>query len=231
MRRFLLLLISAIMIILLFSVAFFNISFFLPVLQNEDKLKTHIPFGEITSSNNLVEEYEMKQDTTIDRIDILAATFQRKNTNVNFIELSENNIPFYSTEIDSIDIEDNSFISISGFHKKLRRGKILTITITSTDGTNGNAITVWINTRNPKNKLFRYNRVDGTLVEFRGELEIRFFQKIPYSKYLATRYFKSSRIYLYSILLTLLLIMYCLLYYMFLYKEENSEAHNSNPLL
>lgn len=201
------------------------------MLSGENRQIKHIPFGEITLTNSLVQELEIKQDATIDRIDILMATCQRSNSNSNIIELSANDTPFYSAKINSSEIEDNSFLKISGFHKKLREGDILKILITSNDGTTGNAITAWINTQKPKGKLLRYNRLDETYTEIIGELELKCFQKITYSKYLSTRYLRLSRKYLYFISLFIILQTYYLIYYLFKNKEGNFETHHSNPML
>jgi len=121
------------------------------------------PVGPIDKNTILVQEIKGDfKEYDIYNIDILFATWNRVNTNNNEIYLlSENGNIIYKTEINSKEIQDNSYIRIP-IKESLKNYKKIFILIQSKDGTEGNSVTIWKrDKKNINTNLYRLNHFNG----------------------------------------------------------------------
>ena len=107
------------------------------------------PIGELTIGNKITQSF-VAEDDGLRKIDILAATYARKNSGKIKIEVFENKKqPLFSKELEVSKIVDNGYLSILIPKQLESKGKSYKISFTSIDGIPGNAITFWENSTNP----------------------------------------------------------------------------------
>jgi hypothetical protein len=113
-------------------------------ITNHDK-----PIGELTVGNEITQSF-VAEDDGLRKIDILAATYARKNSGKIKVEVFENKKQLILTkELDVSKITDNGYLSILIPKQLESKGKRYKISFTSIDGIPGNAITFWENSTNP----------------------------------------------------------------------------------
>jgi hypothetical protein len=107
------------------------------------------PIGELTVGNEISQSFVAEADG-LRKIDVLAATYARKNFGKIKVEVFENSKQLILTkELDVSKITDNGYLSILIPKQLNSKGKSYQISFTSMDGTPGNAITFWENSTNP----------------------------------------------------------------------------------
>jgi hypothetical protein len=113
-------------------------------ITNPDK-----PIGELTVGNKITQSFVSEKDG-LRKIDVLAATYARKNSGEIKIEVFENTKQLIlSKKVDVSKITDNAYLSILIPKQVESKGKKYKIVFTSIDGMPGNAITFWENSNNP----------------------------------------------------------------------------------
>jgi len=113
-------------------------------ITNPDK-----PIGELTVGNKITQSFVAEKDG-LRQIDVLAATYARKNSGKIKIEVFANTKQLIlSEEVDVSKITDNAYLSILIPKQIESKGKKYKVTFTSIDGMPGNAITFWENSNNP----------------------------------------------------------------------------------
>ena len=104
---------------------------------------TH-PFGEITSDVALRQSF-LSDINNLSRIDILLATYARKNSGLLKVELIEDgNKLVYRKIVSDSSLHDNSFFSIKFTPIKESRKHNFLIVLSSPYGYSGNAVTAWL---------------------------------------------------------------------------------------
>lgn len=107
------------------------------------------PIGELTAGNEISQSFVAEADG-LRKIDVLAATYARKNFGKIKVEVFKNKKQLIVTkELDVSKITDNGYLSILIPKQLNSKGKSYQISFTSMDGTPGNAITFWENSTNP----------------------------------------------------------------------------------
>ena len=124
------------------------------------------PLGEITDGKVVSQEFTAKYDN-ISSIDLMFATYNRKNSGKLIFDLKENNQfgkILFSQNIDIASIKDNADFKFNLNKVKVSKGEKLCLTIEAPDSKNGNAITLWYNSKADNGTLFIDNKnIDGTL--------------------------------------------------------------------
>jgi hypothetical protein len=107
------------------------------------------PIGELTKGMTVTQSFLAEIDG-LRKINVLAATYARKNSGTIKIEIYiKKEKPILIKEIDVSKIADNDYVSIDIPKQAKSKGKSYVISITSVDGIPGNAITFWENSTNP----------------------------------------------------------------------------------
>ena len=107
------------------------------------------PVGELTKGVIVTQSFVAEADG-LRKIDVLAATYARKNFGKIKVEVFENKKQLILTkELDVSKITDNGYLSILIPKQLESKGKSYKISFTSIDGIPGNAITFWENSTNP----------------------------------------------------------------------------------
>ncbi|MEA5084315.1 MAG: hypothetical protein VB018_09195 [Lachnospiraceae bacterium] len=139
--------------------------------------KNDVPFGEITQNHGMLQEIRLINDVNISKIDILMATYNRANNcNVNF-ELYRNGEKVYHYQLkDASTLIDNSYYTLNNVNVDYKIGDELYLSITS-EAENGNAVTVWMNSKSQDRKAFVYDGVNDTKELSKGTAMIKVYAK------------------------------------------------------
>jgi hypothetical protein len=117
-------------------------------ISNPDK-----PVGELIKGVVVSQSFTAELDG-LRKIDVLAATYARKNFGKLEIEVYEENKEIIFREVRDVSkIADNLNLSILIPNQPSSKSKKYVISFTSTDGAPGNAVTFWQNSTNPYLKL------------------------------------------------------------------------------
>ncbi len=121
-----------------------------PSYYGQDTADT--PYIELTSSENFEQNF-ISEYNTLSKVDLFLGTYRRVNTSDITLQIIDNkNKTVASKKINAATIEDNSWVSFIFNGEKLNIGDIYKLRLTSTNSSQGNAIT-WAtylsNTRDP----------------------------------------------------------------------------------
>jgi hypothetical protein len=127
--------------------------------------KAQYPVGEIFGKNDLNQTFVSNLDNLAE-IQVLFATWARKNTGSVFVKISEvGGEEFFSETLDMATMVDNSFISFKFEPRKDSKDKKYLINISSPESTPANSVTCWGMLENvPKDFELTYGGQKSNLV-------------------------------------------------------------------
>jgi len=180
----------------------------------------NVPFGEIHSSNALVQQIKTEGNIFVDLIELKLATYARTNTNKNTIKIFINKECVFQRDIPSKDLKDNSFYKIENIKLNFNVDDEIYLVLESEDGTPGNAITAWTRTNIENGKLYRYNKGDGNYVLQDGEVIMKISEEVSTLRYISEKYLGISPTMATVLFIVLSVLIICLLYQFINLKEE-----------
>lgn len=148
--------------ILIFSIVGYNRFFIKETILNYGLANNQqTPVGEITEKMKII-QYIHPIQKSLTGIDLQFATYGRKNnSDLNIKVLNGNNL-VYSNTINAATIEDNRFLRVS--FPVIEEPEKLTLEITSSNGREGNAATLWKGDNNRIGDLIINNtKIEGAL--------------------------------------------------------------------
>ena len=137
----------------------------------------NIPFGAITKENSLKQYHSFEHAVTLSDIDIFLATYNNKNTCDVEFTLYKNDNEIYHHIINAENIKDNQYYTLSNINQLYQAEDVLSLVITSPNGTPGNAITVWMNSKDNQDTTFVYDSNSGNMSQYNGISCIKFYEK------------------------------------------------------
>lgn len=188
--------------------------------ENSNLGEKNVPFGEIHSSNALVQQIKTEGNIFVDLIELKLATYARTNTNKNTIKIFINKECVFQRDIPSKDLKDNSFYKIDNIKLNFNVDDEIYLVLESEDGTPGNAITAWTRTNIENGKLYKYNRKDGNYVLQDGEVIMKISEEVSTLRYISEKYLGISPMIATVLFIILSALIICLLYQFLNLKEE-----------
>ena len=130
------------------------------------KIRNQINLGEIIDGKVVSQEFTVKDDN-ISSIDVYFGTYNKKNTGKLIFNLKENNQSgkiLFSQDVDIASIQDNADFRFNLDKITVSKEEKLCLTIETPHSKNGNAVTLWYNSKVDNGTLFMSNKnISGTL--------------------------------------------------------------------
>ncbi len=101
------------------------------------------PVGQITANNTVLQSFKLKGNN-LDEIDLLFATYGRKNTGSVQVSLTDSSgVNIFQQSLDVSNLRDNTFVPFKFAPVKDSSGKLFFLNISSSNTNVKNAVTVW----------------------------------------------------------------------------------------